>query len=262
MSAQVAVELLGKATTRDDILAVSFAFIRQFFDCTVMFVVHDDVAEGLDAFGSGPSWEAVQKVGGSISEPGVLEQVAKHLVPRVSQLDETPADERLARALGRKNDQPCLILPVAIRQRVVVLFYGDRGGEDFGLSDVPETLGFMPRVSESLQRLILRKKQRGGGSTGGGIVPPPSGAPAKRGSSWPSSKASEKPAPPSAAPPSKRPPAPPKPVASLSKPPSAPPKPLAPSAPAKPPAPPAAPNADRRSQHLAVLGVPRDAPPP
>ncbi len=194
MSAQVAVELLGKAESRDDILAVSFAFMRQFFDYTVMLVVHDDIAEGLDAFGSGPSWEKVQHVAGSIVEAGALKQVAEFLVPRISQLEETPADKRFLRELGRESQQPCLLLPVAIRQRVVVLFYGDRSGEDFGLSDVPEPLGFVPRVSEALQRLILRKKQRaGGGSAPGSSEPPKSGGAAKGGSGWPAAATSEKP---------------------------------------------------------------------
>jgi hypothetical protein len=179
MSAQNAVDLLAKAESRDDILAVSFAFLRQFFDYTVMFVVHDELAEGLDAFGSGAPWQKVQKVSGSLAEPGVLRQVAELLVPRISQLDESDADRRFARDLERAELQPCILLPVTIRQRVVVLFYGDRGGEDFGLSDVPELLGFLPRVSEALQRLILQRKKRGGGGGGGG-----SGRPG--GGGWPS----------------------------------------------------------------------------
>ncbi len=261
MSAQVAVELLGKAESRDDILAVSFAFMRQFFDYTVMFVVHDDIAEGLDAFGSGPSWDKVQQVAGSLVEAGVLKQVAEHLVPRVSQLDETTADKRLARHLERASQQPCLLLPVAIRQRVVILFYGDRGGEDFGLSDVPEPLGFVPRVSEALQRLILRRKQKGASANAGPSVAPKaqSGSGA---SAWPAaSNAPARKAPGAASSaPAKSSPAMPAATTPKAAPGQASPGRSAAasastgSGAAKP--------ADPRSPHLAVLGVPRDAPPP
>src|SRR5690606_1685724 len=82
MTMQVAVDLLQRTDTRDDILAVSFAFVQQFFDYAALFVVHDDMVECIDTRRRGQASTAVPRVTGSLSLPGALEDVGRVLVPR------------------------------------------------------------------------------------------------------------------------------------------------------------------------------------
>lgn len=158
-TAKIAVELLEQAEDRDDILQISFAFIRQFFDCAALFVVHDDVAEGLDVHGGDLDYADVRRITQSVTAPGALADAYRLAMPRVALLDAGTAEDRaLGTALGRTRQQPSVLAPVAIRQRVVLMFYGDQGGDDFGIADVPEFVAFMPRVSEAFSQLILRRK--------------------------------------------------------------------------------------------------------
>ncbi|MEZ4324038.1 MAG: hypothetical protein R3B40_02405 [Polyangiales bacterium] len=158
-TARLAVELLEQAGDREEVLQVALAFVRQFFDCAVLFLVQDDIAEGLDVEGAGPDYATVRRTTVSVEDAGILSDAFRTAQPRMGDLESgTRADQSLAKALGRDTAQPCVVAPVAIRQRVVLLFYGDRGGEDFGISDVPEFVAFMPRISEAFQRLILRRK--------------------------------------------------------------------------------------------------------
>lgn len=158
-TARLAVELLEQASSREEVLQVSLAFVQQFFDCAVLFMVQDDVAEGLDVEGRGPDYATVRRTSVSVEDAGILSDAFRTAQPRMGDLEGgTRADQHLASALGRDKAQPCVVAPVVIRQRVVLLFYGDRGGEDFGISDVPEFVAFMPRISEAFQRLILRRK--------------------------------------------------------------------------------------------------------
>lgn len=167
-------QLVAAAGSRDDVLAVTFAFARKYFEYCAMFLVHDDEAEGLDAEGRGASFEVVRELSFPLSRPSVLREVRDLLGARVSALDVTEGDVALRDALGRARHQPSVVVPVVIRQRVVVMIYGDRAGRDFGLADLPELLSFLPKVSEALQRIILQRKR---GGAGGASAPPSAPAP-------------------------------------------------------------------------------------
>lgn len=165
-------QLVASATTRDDVLAVTFAFAKRYFEYAAIFLVHDDEAEGLDAEGAGASYEVVRASSFPLSRPSVLREVRDLLGARVSALDVTEGDVALRDSLGRGRHQPSVVVPIVIRQRVVVMIYGDRAGRDFGLADLPELLSFLPKVSEALQRIILQRKRGGGGSAAGASTPP------------------------------------------------------------------------------------------
>ena len=163
-----AVELLDEATDRDEILEVFFTFSRQFFDWAALFVVHDDVADGREAWGAGLDAEQITRIAVPLDVPGSFGQVRQAGQPSVIDLGATEPDRVVAGELGRADTQPSLIVPVVIRGRVVILFYGDRAGERFGIADVPELIAFLPRVADAFQKLILKKKLGGYGGSGGG----------------------------------------------------------------------------------------------
>ncbi|MAC27310.1 MAG: hypothetical protein CMH59_12670, partial [Myxococcales bacterium] len=182
LTARRAVELLGEAEDRDEILEIGFAFARQFFDFLALFVVHEEEAEGLDAVGEGADHEEIRRLAVDLSRPGAFATVREGAVPLITHLDQTDEDRDVRDALDREEAMPAVLVPVSIRQRVVLVFYGDRAGEDFGLAEVPELLGFTPRMSEAFQKLILRQKFRGyaeGTATTDGEEPEEGSAPAK-----------------------------------------------------------------------------------
>jgi len=159
ITARRAVQLLGEAPDRDTILEIAFAFARQFFDTTALFVVHEDSAEAVDVVGPGTPFDNARRPGVSLDEPGAFALVREGVVPLVTHLDQSDVDRVLRAELGRDDAMPAVLVPIAIRQRVVLVLYGDRSGDDFGLSDVPELLAFAPRLSEAFQKLILKLKR-------------------------------------------------------------------------------------------------------
>lgn len=153
--------LLRQATDRDQILEVLFAFARQFFDYTALFVVHDDAADGRVAYGSGAPTEDVQALSVPLDRPSAFAEVRRTLAAQVRRLDQTDVDRDIAVGLRRRASPPAMVMPIAIRQRVVVLLYGDRDGEDFDIGAVMELVRFGPRVVEAFEQLILRRKRAG-----------------------------------------------------------------------------------------------------
>lgn len=188
LTAARAVELLGKADHRDDILEIGFAFTRQFFDFCALFVVQDEEAELLDAAPmDDETLKEARQVVAPLDEPSTFALVFEGLVSAVGKLERSEVDERIRDALGRTRAQPSVLAPVMIRQRVVLFLYGDRGGEAFGLEDVPELVAFTPKLGEAFQQLILRRKFRGYAQ--GDAVPDAEGesdevAPAKPRPAW------------------------------------------------------------------------------
>lgn len=183
ITARRAVQLLSEAPDRDTILEIAFAFARQFFDTTALFVVHEDSAEAVDVVGPGTPFDDARRPGVSLDEPGAFALVREGVVPLVTHLDQSDVDRALRAELGREDAMPAVLVPIAIRQRVVLVLYGDRSGDDFGLSDVPELLAFAPRLSEAFQKLILKMKR---GPTDPAPRPPemPSAIPAPAAKRW------------------------------------------------------------------------------
>ncbi len=160
LAPKAALELLDQAADRDAILEIFFAFARQFFDYTALFVVHDDIAEGRDANGSGASGDDVRRLAVPLDIPGSFAAVREAPVARSIDLRHSELDAITARDLGRVEAQPAVLLPLTIRQRVVLILYGDRNGEPFGVADLPELLAFAPRVADAFERIILARKFR------------------------------------------------------------------------------------------------------
>jgi hypothetical protein len=162
LTAAQAAKLLEDASDRDGIVAVFFAFARQFFDYAALFTLQDDRAEGRDAFGEGASAARIRAISLTIAgdEASLLASARKSGAPQLGAL-RTVADLDLASVLVRPRNTFALAYPVVIRGRPVLVLYGDRGGDPFDLSDVPELVGFVRRVADALEKLILRRKRDG-----------------------------------------------------------------------------------------------------
>ncbi|MFT5356643.1 MAG: hypothetical protein ACI9KE_003868 [Polyangiales bacterium] len=158
LTARRAVELLKGAEGRDEILEISFAFFRQFFDVSALFVIQAGEAEGLEITGPGADLSRFERLGVPLDEPSAFQLVTEGGVPIVDGLERTELDRKVRSDMARVDLTPVLLLPIKIRNRVVLVFYGDRSGEAFTLADIPEPLAFAPRVTEALQQLILRRK--------------------------------------------------------------------------------------------------------
>lgn len=153
--------MLRQSTDRDQILGVFFAFAQQFFDYTALFVVHEDSADGREAYGIGAPTAEVRALTIPLDKPGAFAEARRTRAPLVRRLDQTDTDRDVSLGLRRTDSPPAMIMPIAIRQRVVLILYGDRNGEDFDIGAAMELVRFGPRVVEAFEQLIIRKKRAG-----------------------------------------------------------------------------------------------------
>ncbi len=146
------------AETRDEVVAAFFAFCSQYFEYSALFAVHGDLAEGRDAHGSGAARGRVLGIGVPLDLPSTLAQVVANEPYRLARLSASGLDAALAKDLERRPGRAVLLLPVRVRKRAVLVFYGDDGDSDVTLDAIGNVLSFAPLVSVALERLILRRK--------------------------------------------------------------------------------------------------------
>lgn len=155
----LAKEALEAASTRDEVLTAFFEFARQFFEASALFLVQRGTAEGLDAHGGGLDHERALSLRLSLDMPGHLAEARARKLPAVVSLGGEEGDALLREALGRQVNQPVLLLPLVVRDRVVAILYGDHGETAVELAAVGDVLAIAPLVGQSLERLILRRKR-------------------------------------------------------------------------------------------------------
>jgi hypothetical protein len=157
---------LMEAGRRDDVVATFFDFASQYFEYSALFVVHGDLAEGRDAHGSGASRSKVQSVGVPLDLPSTLGLVISGRESfRLARLSPQGLDGDLVKDLARRPGPLVLLVPVRVRDRAVLVLYGDHGDQDVGLEAVGDVISFTPLVAAALERVILKRK---------GIAPRPS----------------------------------------------------------------------------------------
>jgi len=160
---------LLEAQTRDDVLRAFFDFASQYFDYAALFAVHGDLAEGRDASGAGAPRSRIVAVGVPLDLPSAMSKARDSAQYELTRLTSGGLDGALAKDLERRPGRLVLFLPVQMRNRTVLILYGDHGERDVELQAVGDVISFAPLVANAFERLILRKRLR---DKGGDTAPP------------------------------------------------------------------------------------------
>jgi HEAT repeat protein len=152
---------LPEIKDREALLSLFFDFSRQFFEYSAIFVVHGDVAEGRDAFGSGAPRERVLAVGVPLDIPGILRNVRERGVPMCAFPEAGGLDGVLMSDLRRSARFQVLVVPVVVRSRVVAFFIADDGAAGIDPASQGEVTTVAALVGREFERLIVRMKLQG-----------------------------------------------------------------------------------------------------
>jgi hypothetical protein len=155
-----AVELqLEEAHTGEEALGIFFAFAKQYFDYSAIFMVHGDLAAGHDAWGPGATRDKVRGVGFSLDLPSALSHARDRRAPVLAELKRAGLDGDLRNDLGRSAPHEVLVFPILVLGRCVALLYGDDGDEPVDYAQIGEVIAMAPLVAAALERILLRRKR-------------------------------------------------------------------------------------------------------
>jgi hypothetical protein len=172
-----------EAADRDALLDLFFDFSRQFFDYAALFLVHGDIAEGRDAFGTGASREKVVGIGVPLDLPGLLSTARDKRGSVVARAPADGLDAVLLADLQRPRDAEMAIVPLVVRTRAVAMLVGDCGDAGIDRGSVQQIATFSGVIGKAFERIIVRRKLdgfiAGSRSTTMGRVDPAQVAPKK-----------------------------------------------------------------------------------
>jgi len=183
-----------EAGDRDALLDLYFDFSRQFFDYAALFLVHGDIAEGRDAFGTGASRDKVVGIGVPLDLPGVMSAARDKRAAVIAKVAADGLDAVLMTDLQRPRAAEVAIVPLIVRTRAVALLVGDCGDQGIDRASVHSVTYFAGVIGKAFERIIVRRKLEGfiAGSRGAVVgkvdpglvapkkktIPPPAVAPA------------------------------------------------------------------------------------
>lgn len=150
-----------EAADRDALLDLFFEFGRQYFDYAALFVVHGDIAEGRDAFGTGASREKVVGIGVPLDLPALMSSVREQRAPVVTKVSATGLDGDLLADLQRPRDVEAAIVPVVVRTRTVAMLVGDCGAHGVDRGSAQQVIAFAGIIGKAFERIIVRRKLDG-----------------------------------------------------------------------------------------------------
>jgi hypothetical protein len=144
-------------------LGLYFDFARQFFDYSALFIVHGEIAEGRDAFGTGAARERVVALGVPLDlpVPSLMSTARDTLRPAVARAPTDSLDAELRADLQLGAGGEMAVIPLVVRSRSVALVLGDcgDGGVDNEALDQIGACG--TTIGRAFERLIIRKKKDG-----------------------------------------------------------------------------------------------------
>ncbi|MHB1843595.1 MAG: GspE/PulE/PilB domain-containing protein, partial [Deltaproteobacteria bacterium] len=155
-----AVERIRRATSRDQVVAEAVHFARGAFEFVAVFARR---RERLWLFErSGPGADQVDARSGAMSlgSPSVLKTVVEGLAPFIGPVPPGDPLERALGELGRQRLRAVLLYPVVIRDRTVLVLYGDAAGEALAPRQLSDVAWVLSQVGPALERTLLLGKRR------------------------------------------------------------------------------------------------------
>ncbi|MGB0679294.1 MAG: HEAT repeat domain-containing protein, partial [Polyangiales bacterium] len=154
----IVAQALQRADTRDRVLQTLGEFALHCFDFVAVFVVQGEIASGRQAFGAACDREHLQALAIPLDLPSPFAAAWDSGQPILASLQQSKLGRLVAQSLARAPQSPCLVAPVAVRSRVVLLLYADRDGHDIVERDIAPLLLLIPEVGHAFARLIQARK--------------------------------------------------------------------------------------------------------
>jgi hypothetical protein len=125
-----------------------------------MFVIHGDVAEGLDARGAGLDGDSVRGIAVPLDAPGSFRAVRERSEPVIGMLNPSGTDAVITQDLGRHAVNNVALLPILIGGRVALIVWADQGTHALNLAGIDQLAQLCLDASRSFERIIVERKQR------------------------------------------------------------------------------------------------------
>jgi GAF domain-containing protein len=146
---------IDRCTSREHVARLALHLARAYVPAATLFQVHRGVIERTCSEGSAIDGEGLLF---PADAPSLFAEVAASGESFRGAPPDGALEKRVLQVLAREQVREIVLLPIAIRGRVVGLLYADNGPEALADASVAALAAVCARVSRAYQRLILERK--------------------------------------------------------------------------------------------------------
>jgi len=150
--------LLQNQTDYHAIGKILLSYLAQRFQRCALFKVQQNCVVGWLAHGEHFDRKLFRAVLISFDQPSIFLNLRRGAGFHLGPLPPMPAHRQLARCWGGDWPKACLMVPVTLRNRMVIVLYGDQGEGDLADFKIDQFKSLADMASEALELCILRKK--------------------------------------------------------------------------------------------------------
>jgi hypothetical protein len=148
---------LGKARDLDEVGQILLGVLGRNHRRAALFQVSRDRASGWKVHGTGVDRDAFTAFSIGFDQPSLFLNLRQGSGLYLGPLPPMPAHRQLARTWGGDLPRDCMMLPVRIKDRLVMVIYAD--GAAKGPVDLPQMQRLMTLATAAVERCILQRKR-------------------------------------------------------------------------------------------------------
>jgi Type II secretion system (T2SS), protein E, N-terminal domain len=156
VSLDEAKEALGKAGDLDQVGEVLLGFLGRIYRRAALFHVTRDRVAGWRIHGMGIDREAFGKYSVGFDQPSLFLNLRQGSSLYLGPLPPMPAHRQLARTWGGDLPRDCIMMPVRVKDRMVLVLYAD--GATGGTISLPTLQQLTAAATAAVERCILARK--------------------------------------------------------------------------------------------------------
>lgn len=159
LTLEAGLQFIDGAVNREEVFESAVRVAGGLFDYAAVFVVKGIVAHCKAAFGAGTRTEILTTIPVSLEKPGILWTVTQTRSHYMGPIAINPPNDNLLHATDRHRPLSAVVVPVVLKDRVVVLLYADSKPGQGRLDSVTPLLFLGQAMSKTFERLIMERKR-------------------------------------------------------------------------------------------------------
>jgi len=149
---------LGNVNSRYDIASVLLDFAQHSLDRLILFAVENQSAYAINAGGAWDHFENLSEVRLGGNDLSLIHHVAGSNQVYVGPFPDLPAHRRVIETLGGPFPSEVVAFPMAHKEKVFYVLYGDNGTSGLALGNIDEIKKLTEKAALAFEMLIIRAK--------------------------------------------------------------------------------------------------------
>jgi len=157
LSEAEAAAALDAASSRDEVVAAAVGASHRFFRRVLFFIVREPWVLGWSGVGEGVEPGLIARLRVPLEAPSVFQSVTRDKTLFVGRFGPEPANQQFLQLIGKRPGTNAVLLPIAVKGRVVNLVYGDGGPTGNVKASLGGLLVLIQKVPRAYLRIIRRR---------------------------------------------------------------------------------------------------------